>query len=166
MSSFLVLSLKKYIKSFVIIDAFNPHYVSICKENLGKIPSTKALIMRGINVGTVTCNFCSRVDECSTHIFLGCQFAKITIKWIFWWCRIDGYNVSIVGELLQYATNWGQCTTKRKILTRICFGILLLIWKVKNDWIFKHYSISPMLVADNTKSLTYPWNKHKGEKWL
>lgn len=66
------------------------------------------------------------------------------------------YNqFNTVGELIDYATKWGRCTKKRKVLINICYGTLWGIWKAKNERLFKKLITTPTKVVDNIQSMVY-----------
>lgn len=64
-------------------------------------------------------------------------------------------DIKCVRDLLDFASSWGSCPKKRKVLTLIFYGMLWLVWKARNDKVFNHKSTSPALVADNIKSLVF-----------
>ncbi|KAL6550624.1 hypothetical protein OROMI_021112 [Orobanche minor] len=129
----------------------------IWRAKMGRIPSSEALIKRGIpNIHS----HCSHCNEVGTN----CALGKTTGHWIFRWCGIGDVVVNSVTELIEFAQSWGNSKKEGKLFTLVCYGMLWLMWLAINDRIFKQRIISPTLVADNIKSLVFVWVKHRGVK--
>lgn len=120
-----------------------------------------ALLQRGMNLDTISCGHCNRENEYIDHILTRFSFVNTTREWIFKWCDIENMSFNNVSELLKFTATWGRCLKKRKLLTVICYRMLWLTWKTRNDRMFKQRTTSPTLVADNIMSLGFVWLKHR-----
>ncbi|KAL7617107.1 hypothetical protein Lser_V15G02675 [Lactuca serriola] len=125
------------------------------------IPSALALNHRGINTDLVTCGECNTDEESADHIICGCSFARFTWEWIFIWCFISLPYFDKTGEVLEFATVWGNCPKKKKVLLGICYGTIWSLWQARNGIIFNQNQITPEKAVDIIKSPVFIWFKRR-----
>lgn len=65
-------------------------------------------------------------------------------------------------EVIDFASNWGQCTKKRKLLFVILYGLLLSVWKVRNDKLFNNRFTSPSKMEDFIIRMVFKWVNFRG----
>ncbi|CAI9291909.1 unnamed protein product [Lactuca saligna] len=82
----------------------------------------------GININSTVCSMCSSQEETVDHLLVDCMFAHDTFKWISKWCQLDIHRFSIVADVISFASQWGNCPKKRKILISIVYDVLWCIW--------------------------------------
>lgn len=75
-----------------------------------------------------------------------------------------------VHDIIDYASNWGNCPKKKKRVLDICYDTLWSIWKARNERIFNNKMVCATKVADITKSITFVWFKYRSDNgdlnWL
>nr|KAJ0213850.1 hypothetical protein LSAT_V11C400201520 [Lactuca sativa] len=91
---------------------------------LGKIPTKLALVKRGVSVGDIKCSLCDEWEEDSDHVLVGCEYATEVLSWIFKWCGVMMPPIRTVVDLLDFANNWSNNQSKRRLLLGICYGVL------------------------------------------
>nr|KAJ0223035.1 hypothetical protein LSAT_V11C200066810 [Lactuca sativa] len=131
------------------------------RAKIGRFPSVMALQRRGVWLESTTCKYCNHEEECGDHILVQCPFARLVMKWVFKWCGIHTDPFNTIAEVLNFATGWGNCPKKRRILQVICYGTLWSIWRARNDRLFNNQRISHTLLADRIKFIVFTWIKFK-----
>ena len=129
---------------------------------LGRIPSSAALLHRGISVSSPNCSFCGAAQECADHILVSCPLAVTVWSWVWKWCNMDHSSFTCTREILEFATKWGRCPKKRSMLEVICHGAIWSLWISRNDRIFKMRHSSASRIMDDIISLVFMWFKHRG----
>ncbi|CAH1440647.1 unnamed protein product [Lactuca virosa] len=130
---------------------------------LGKIPTKLALVKRGVSVGDIKCSLCDDWEEDSDHVLVGCEYAKEVLSWIFKWCGVTMPPMRTVVELLDFANNWSNNPSKRRLFLGICYGALWGIWKQRNDRGFNDSKMPPAKCADLIQSTLFLWMKNRKE---
>nr|KAJ0221597.1 hypothetical protein LSAT_V11C200054650 [Lactuca sativa] len=75
--------------------------------------------------------------ECAHHVLVECSLAQS--------CGVHQASFGNISDLLNFASNGGRCSMKRKILMVICYCMLP----------------SPSMVTDNIISTVYCWVKYR-----
>nr|KAJ0217947.1 hypothetical protein LSAT_V11C300155900 [Lactuca sativa] len=109
-------------------------------------------------------DYVSNWDETGEHILVSCIMARSVLQSILHWCGLPVNEFQSVQNIIDYASNWGNCPKRKDIITVILFGALWSLWKAWNDRIFKKVDVSAERIVAATKSLTYVWVKHRGER--
>ncbi|XP_023762551.1 uncharacterized protein LOC111911013 [Lactuca sativa] len=122
-----------------------------------------ALSKQGIILPSTTCCQCNLVEETSDHALIRCSFARKVMTWILKWCNITIVNFHTVNEVLDYASNWGNCPKKKKRLLGICYGTLWGIWKARNERLFNNQLMCALKVVNIIQSITFLWFRHRGD---
>nr|KAJ0197867.1 hypothetical protein LSAT_V11C700361530 [Lactuca sativa] len=74
----------------------------IWRANLGRIPSNKALIRRGVPGIEAKCSQCLQEDEDTTHILIRYPMAIAVWELVFKWCAIPQPQLHDIGELISF----------------------------------------------------------------
>ncbi|KAL4581896.1 hypothetical protein LXL04_006430 [Taraxacum kok-saghyz] len=129
---------------------------------LGRIPTSAALSIRGINVNSTDCILCPNgIDEVN-HILINCPSTKEVLDWIFIWCGLPTQYFSEVIDLVTFDACWGRCPKKRKLFVAICYSFLWCVWKKRNDRLFNNSITSTGKLKDNIALLVFDWVKNRG----
>nr|KAJ0220067.1 hypothetical protein LSAT_V11C200051060 [Lactuca sativa] len=80
------------------------------------------------------------------------------------WCEIDDMTVTTVSEFIDLTSKWGNRVKCRKRLIAICYGMLWVLWKSRNNRLFQRSVCFPTQAVEDTKSLVYLWIKCRGRK--
>ncbi|KAI3506473.1 hypothetical protein L1887_28832 [Cichorium endivia] len=136
----------------------------IWKANLDRLPTKVELEKRGISLDSTLCVHCINGVDASDHILVNCSYAKVVWQSIFHWCKIHSSHFTKVGDLISFASHWGNSPKKRKRLICIVYGTLWWLWKSRCDGLFNSRCIPPASLAENSKSLVYTWLKFRGSK--
>lgn len=131
----------------------------------GRFPSNDALISRGVNNISLNYGHCLHNFECADHIFIRFDFVTAMWEMIMRWCKINLGLINNIEDLLEFASIWGHFPKKRIIFIIICYGMVLCLWKVRNDRIFKQAKLRPTTVADEIQTLVFYWLKHRGSSF-
>ena len=134
----------------------------IWRASLGRIPTSSALMSRGINIPSSLCGSCVGADEQVDHLLVNCPFATYVREMIFIWCGICPPTITGVGELIQFVVTWGNCMKQRRRFIVICYGLLWGIWKFRNDRIFNGTFTTPSRGVEISKSMSFLWIKVRG----
>ena len=111
--------------------------------------------------GLKICQQCRNAEETVDHILVQCPFAKSIMEWIFSWCNIPLVSLNSMVDVLDYASNWGNCPKRRVRVVGICYKMMWSVWKARNNWRFNKNKMAATKVADIIKSITFVWFKHK-----
>ncbi|CAH1453333.1 unnamed protein product [Lactuca virosa] len=122
---------------------------------LGKIPTKLALVKRGVSLGDIKCSLCDDWEEDSDHVLVGCEYAKEVLSWIFKWCGVTMPPIRTVVELLDFANNWSNNPSKRRLFLGICYGALWGIWKQRNGRVFNDSKMPSAKCADLIQSTLF-----------
>lgn len=68
-----------------------------------------------------------------------------------------------MGNFIDFAAKWGRCSKRRNRLIAIYYGMLWVLWKPRNDWLFQGIANNPTKVVENIKSLVFLRLKCKGK---
>ncbi|CAI9295967.1 unnamed protein product [Lactuca saligna] len=138
----------------------------VWRAKLGRIPTTSALSTRGISLPSTSCCQCGHNDENDIHVLVQCPFAKTVLKEIFHWCQIVLVDFQSVNEVLDYASNWGNCPKKKRRLMAIRYGTLWSIWKTRNERVFNNRKMCATKVVDIIILSTFLWFKDRNGKMM
>ncbi|CAI9270538.1 unnamed protein product [Lactuca saligna] len=92
----------------------------ICGAQWGRIPTTKELVKRWVNMENLTCQMCNVKEESTDHILVDCAYAKNVMEGVMRWCKVDTHmeDLQAVSDVLNLANKWGTCTKKWKPLDK------------------------------------------------
>lgn len=104
-----------------------------------RTPSTIALDRRGIVVNSLLCSLCIGRPECADHALVECPFATQIRNCIWSWCGVlnEQSPIKTIGDLINFASTWGNCQAKRKRFVVICYGLLWNLWRIRNKRLFQ-----------------------------
>ncbi|CAH1415053.1 unnamed protein product [Lactuca virosa] len=112
---------------------------------------------------TMNCPMCNEYEECIDHVLVDCPYAKKVFEGISSWCNVNMEAFHMVKEVMKFASQWGMCHRRSKLLLIVSYGTLWSIWKSMNERVFRRNRLPPDKVCDIVKSLTYLWVKNRGK---
>jgi len=126
---------------------------------LNRIPTRGNLLLRNaLPPETSTlCVMCSGIEESTLHLFLHCEVASLVwLKLMLW---IDCFFL-IPHNLFVHWECWSQGGSNKKVrkgLGLICLTTVWVLWKAKNDKIFKVHIFEVDNLVEEVKVLSWKW---------
>ncbi|CAI9302708.1 unnamed protein product [Lactuca saligna] len=94
----------------------------IWRACIGRIPTTKALLCRGVSIDDSSCPLCCMgVDEVD-HIFTGCFFSQDMLVLNLRWWNISAHDFTSIREVIEFAANLGNCPKNGRFLSPSSMG--------------------------------------------
>jgi hypothetical protein len=126
---------------------------------LDRIPSRVNLALRGVikPPESKACVLCQRTDESTKHLLLHCNFASAVWYELFSWL---GFSFILPPDLsIAFASMAGMGGSKRrkKALLLLWQVSIWVIWRTRNDRLFKNKEASVLGVVDCIKQLAWRW---------
>ncbi|KAL4563166.1 hypothetical protein LXL04_027201 [Taraxacum kok-saghyz] len=131
------------------------------KQN--KIPVLNNLVRRGISVGNMVCKLCHQADEDTKHIFFHCSFATKVWKWFADWSKQGQFCPSDFRSLMEKASAGTRNKKARKMCTALCYTVLWVIWKWRNEGMFNNKKPNEMKAAEDIQLASYNWIRHRSK---
>jgi len=120
-----------------------------------RLPTKDNLLSRGVTPNDSRwCVVGCGNEESSSHLFLHCQFFGLVWYHIYRWLAISTTSPLSVGDHFNQFTFVGGVAKARR-------SILQVLWKERNNKLFKGKECSTAQVVDKIKSLTFMWLKAK-----
>ncbi|KAL4561571.1 hypothetical protein LXL04_033740 [Taraxacum kok-saghyz] len=91
----------------------------VWRAAVGRIPTSVALLNRGVNVPSPCCRFYGLDGEDADHVLVNCPFAKSVWSYVWRWCGVQGNDFPTVQALLRFAANWGSNGKRRSMLESV-----------------------------------------------
>ncbi|XP_071714974.1 uncharacterized protein [Rutidosis leptorrhynchoides] len=126
-------------------------------EIKGRLPVQTELDKRGIDLQSVRCLLCDGDVESVTHSLLTC--VKVYYVWqkvLNWW-GFNGITYTNLEELLQGNTPHIATDSGQGIWQSMIWTSGYLIWKNRNQAVFKNKSWSPPVALSEIQSKSYEW---------
>ena len=107
------------------------------------------------------CSGCGEIESCA-HLFLHCsQFDRIW-QLVRNWLGVSSADPSaMVDHFTQFGTSAGLAKSRCSIMHLIWFASSWIIWKERNDGLFRAKECSPFQLLENIRLLYYSWYKAK-----
>ncbi|KAJ0789017.1 putative reverse transcriptase zinc-binding domain-containing protein [Helianthus annuus] len=86
------------------------------RAELARIPTTDALLRRGIYIEDDACPFVNSTEESVTHIFTGCIISTVLWQKVTSWCRILNWFVFSFRDLLKSYKHCGKSAGEKEAL--------------------------------------------------
>ena len=103
------------------------HNRILVKENLGK----KGVILDS------ECKVCSFEIESVNHVLLDCQVAKRFWDKVRNWWDIPNSNMDSIENVKGEFVSHGNNKTEKQVVKVVCFAVLTVIWRCRNELIFQ-----------------------------
>lgn len=111
------------------------------------------LLRRGVlQHNNITCVGGCGCSETADHLFLVCNIFGDT--WNFLWCclNIDFVPSGVIGEhFAQFSQLVGMSRSSHSFFKLICLALVWVIWKERNNHIFKNVASDPGNLVDKVK---------------
>jgi hypothetical protein len=126
---------------------------------LNRVPTKVNLALRNIlgPEDSKFCVMCNTMDESSIHLLLHCEVASLVWLKLMWW--LD--NVFIIPHnLFVHWDCWsgGESSLKvKKGLWLIWHAAIWVLWKARNDLIFKEVGFEVDAIVEEIKVLSWRW---------
>jgi len=128
-----------------------------------RVPTKDNLVHRGVLPTTnITCMAGCGQNEIAAHLFLHCNFSCNLWYQVWKWIGISSVHS---GELRQHFTQFtkmaGMPKTTHFYFRIIWFASVWVIWKERNNRVFKHTTSSPFHLLEQVKLNSFLWLKSK-----
>jgi len=128
-----------------------------------RLPTRDNLVRRNILQPPVSlCPFGCNVLESARHIFLECAASN------YLWCQVTSwlgiyvvFPIELRDHLYQFSHMAGLPRYTHSFLTGIWFACVWIIWKVRNERIFKNAHSHPYALVEKAKLHSFLWVKAK-----
>ncbi|XP_022015058.1 uncharacterized protein LOC110914576 [Helianthus annuus] len=122
-----------------------------------KIASAVALRNRGMNLPDIICKTCGAAEESAVHIPLRCNFAKRTWESVTNWLKIPMVNVEgSLKDLLLEMNEIQRSKGVRKAIYAVAIQTMWILWKTRNERVFKGRQGKVQTVLEEIKEASYP----------
>lgn len=110
---------------------------------LNRVPTKLNLALRKVlgPEDSKLCVLCNRLDESSTRLFLHCEVASLVWSKLMWW--LENFFI-IPPNLFVHRECWNggvRIKNVKKGLNLIWHATIWVLWKTRNDKIFKDYNL-------------------------
>jgi hypothetical protein len=119
------------------------------KENLYK--------RRMLQLDQQTCVMCNRCIESASHLFLHCDYAAkvwyALTKWL-------GIYLIVPPNISMSFAMWATCVSNKKgkaVMCMIWNAFIWILWKVRNDYVFKNKVTNIEEMVDRVKLVSWQW---------
>lgn len=126
---------------------------------LNRIPTISNLALRHV-IGPENshmCPLCGRVEETTTHLFLHCDLASKVWLVLMWW--FDHVFITPPNLFVHFEVWCGGARDKNIILglRLIWQATIWVLWKVRNERLFKDNIMEVDEIVENIKVLSWRW---------
>ncbi|XP_021984601.1 uncharacterized protein LOC110880044 [Helianthus annuus] len=132
---------------------------------LDRIPTREALVIRNINIPSITCALCGSNAETVDHLLISCQYAQLVWTAISLWVKLPlpRYLLSLV-RLLEYIESYCSSEEKRKAIYLVTAATCWTLWRIRNNLIFNQKKTQVSRAVGNVKALSFFMDESKGWK--
>ncbi|XP_022003475.1 uncharacterized protein LOC110900926 [Helianthus annuus] len=129
-----------------------------------RIPVATNLISRGVSLHSSNCKICCVEPENEEHLFVGCPLAEALWLMISNWSGVDVSSITSVTNLIK--DGWTRAGNKleKKIYTLIIYAAFWIIWKYRNEVIFRSLKKRTADLFEEIMILSFDWVKHRAKK--
>ena len=95
--------------------------------------------------------------ETENRLFLECNVFDIIWQLVRNWLGVHSTNLSIITNhfFLQFGSSLGYSKSRSSFMLLIWFASSWMIWKKRNDRIFRGKESTPLQFSENTKFLSF-----------
>ncbi|KAJ9539315.1 hypothetical protein OSB04_032048 [Centaurea solstitialis] len=127
-----------------------------------RLPTKINLSNRGVFCVNDLCSLCGDVAENEDHIFRSCRVSDRILRLICGWWRLDVTQIPSLESLFYWADSAGFKGVKKKLLTTVVFSYFWVVWKMRNDMVFRGSSnCCPASMFCRIQVLSYFWARHR-----
>ncbi|KAJ0435664.1 putative RNA-directed DNA polymerase [Helianthus annuus] len=166
-SKFTVKSLKYYLQNAKFRDlgnkfvwnSWNPSKVNFLswRISLDRLPTLVALAHRNVINGQLGCKICGQDAEDLDHLFVCCEAAQYVWDYISHWCKVSSIYAFSVKDLLEWHKNVRGNAKWRKLIYAIMQVAFWVIWRNRNDLVFKNKPVNWDRMTTEIKQLSFLW---------
>ncbi|KAK9054566.1 hypothetical protein SSX86_025645 [Deinandra increscens subsp. villosa] len=124
---------------------------------LGRLPTRDGLARRGIYIPSLICPLCEEADESSEHLFSGCRVALDIWSLLSHWCKVANFFTFSTADLSQFFKRTNCCEKTAMLIQSIIHTACWVIWRTRNDVIFRNKKFCSAKVFWEIKSLSFLW---------
>ncbi|XP_071727014.1 uncharacterized protein [Rutidosis leptorrhynchoides] len=142
-----------------------PRKVNVLLWRLGveRLPTRLNLLMRGLEINSITCPVCSQNLETRDHIFFVCEVAsQIWVKIRRWVdCNMPVFNSW--SDWILWFEHWSgseECKNKVIAIAAACFWF---VWKHRNGIVFNNLMVKKSEIFDSICNFSYFWTRYRGK---
>ncbi|XP_071740119.1 uncharacterized protein [Rutidosis leptorrhynchoides] len=123
----------------------------------GRLPTLLELDKRGIDLNSVRCPICDNDIESLDHSLLTCKLAKDIWEKIFEWWKMGSVSHQGPRELLRGETGKPTSDIGKTIWQGVIWTCGYLIWKNRNEKIFKNKCWSVPVAVNEIQVKSFEW---------
>ncbi|GJR32202.1 RNA-directed DNA polymerase, eukaryota [Tanacetum coccineum] len=164
---FLVSSVRNYIDEFLLPKAGTqtrwikliPIKLNITawRVCLDKLPTRLNHSSRGLDIPTIICPLCNESVESTSHIFFSCQLSSQLMAKVCRWWELDYIPLNSYANWFFWLTNSRLSKLKKEILEGVCYVTWWLIWKFRNQCLFRASQPRRDCIFDDIVQMSYLW---------
>ncbi|XP_071713069.1 uncharacterized protein [Rutidosis leptorrhynchoides] len=142
--------------------------VFVWRAGRERLPVLVELDKRGVDLDSVLCPLCGEIVETVDHALFSCKLVRVIWEKILSWWGIASNRMNF--ESLQGAVSSLNCSGAGiKIWQGLVWISTYLIWKNRNQMVFKKLSWSPPVAVNDIQVKSFEWiamrNKIKKIEW-
>ncbi|KAJ0462665.1 putative reverse transcriptase zinc-binding domain-containing protein [Helianthus annuus] len=131
------------------------------RGNLDRLATRVNLRRRNVDIISVLCPFCNEFEETVEHLFTACSMTTRVWAGISVWCKIPPIFIFDFKDILDIH-NYSQVGKKaKKIIQGLVIICCWVIWKGRNELVFKNISRRPQEFVREIKSRGFDWFKNR-----
>ncbi|XP_022027805.1 uncharacterized protein LOC110929017 [Helianthus annuus] len=140
----------------------------------GKIPTATKLRERGVPVLSGMCGVCDSEEETPDHVLVKCRVAENVWEQVSRWVKMDtASKPATLAEVFSSLNDFNWPKAKKKAVHAIFLLTTWVIWKNRNEKIFRSRAGETYRMIEEIKEESYHWMKQRSkvhleswEKWL
>ncbi|KAJ0508307.1 putative reverse transcriptase zinc-binding domain-containing protein [Helianthus annuus] len=139
---------------------------------LDRLPTRMALVRRGINISSSVCPLCCEVDESIDHLFSSCFVSSTVWQNISAWCGLSPALLFSTDDVLGMHNCIRNGQVKQKLVQCVVKIGCWLIWKHRNEVVFKSARVNIGSILDDLRTTGFLWIKNRSkldiewEQWV
>ncbi|KAJ9566154.1 hypothetical protein OSB04_002120 [Centaurea solstitialis] len=128
-----------------------------CYTNLDRLPTKENLLSKGLQIGSALCAFCKEHQENGNHIFVTCTKPTEVRRIVNKWWNVLPESCNNTNEVLGSFSSMKHASNGEIIKDAIVHAYIWIVWKGRNDMIFKGEAFNIFRAANDIQSLVYSW---------
>ncbi|XP_022014266.1 uncharacterized protein LOC110913752 [Helianthus annuus] len=130
----------------------------------GRIPTATQLRQRGVPIPSDRCRLCDQEEEMPNHALVKCREANGVWEQIGCWVKAETITQQeTLGEMFDALEDYNWPKKKKKMVHAILLLTTWVIWKNRNEKIFRGKSGEIFKMVEEIKEESFQWMKHKSK---
>ena len=129
--------------------------IALWRAKLDRLPTKENLLSKGVQIGSALCVLCKDHQENGDHLFVTCTKSTEVRKTVNKWWNVLTECCLNTNEVLGNFSSMKQAGKTEIIQEAIIHAYVWVIWKGRNDEIFKGVPFNTLRAANEIQSLSF-----------